>query len=151
MWIVVTVVLAALAIRGVRAAYVAYLLFAVLLIPARVGFQIQPLVCEFPVSVASGLYSLPKWGHVLPSALLSLTTLMQFRQRGARALLWAVALTLGLGLVAEFEQGVFRNGNCRMRDLIPDAAGAFLGAAIGWAWSASRRSGATGGLADSGA
>ena len=74
MWLIVTVVLAVLSLRGSRWAYVAYMLFATLFIPARAGFQIQPLVCETP------------------------------------------------------------GGNCRMRDLVPDTAGAIFGAAIGWAW-----------------
>jgi hypothetical protein len=43
-------------------------------------------------------------------------------------------VTVALGLLAELEQGLFRSGNCRMRDLVPDTAGAIFGAAIGWAW-----------------
>jgi hypothetical protein len=48
MWLIVTVVLAVLSLRGSLGAYVAYMLFAILLIPARAGFQIQPLVLRNP-------------------------------------------------------------------------------------------------------
>jgi VanZ family protein len=134
-WLIVTVVLGALSLRGSRGAYVAYMLFAILFIPARAGFQMQSLVCETPVSVSSALYSLQNWQHIILSALVSLMTLAQFREeRGAAALLTAIVVTVALGVMAELEQGLFRSGHCRMRDLVPDTAGAVLGAAIGLAW-----------------
>ena len=134
MWFIVTIVLAALAVRGSRSAYAAYVLVAILFIPARAGFQIQPLVCEIPVSVASGLYSLQNWQHIVLSALLSLMTVAQFRKRGTIAFVTAIGVTVALGFLAELEQGLFRRGHCRMRDLVPDTAGALLGVFIGWAW-----------------
>jgi hypothetical protein len=134
MWLVVTVVLAVLSLRGSRWAYLAYMLFAILFIPARAGFHVQPLVCETPVSVASALYSMQNWQHILLGALVALITLAQFRGRGATALVTAMVVTVALGLMAELEQGLFRSGHCRMRDLVPDTAGAILGAAVGWAW-----------------
>jgi hypothetical protein len=131
----VTVVLAVFALRGARWAYVAYLLFAILFMPARAGFQIQPLICATPVSISSALYSLQNWAHIVLTALVALMTLAQFRERNAAAIVTAIAVTVTLGLLAELEQGLFRTGNCRMRDLVPDTAGAILGAAGGWAWS----------------
>jgi VanZ family protein len=139
MWIIVTVVLATLTLRGSRAAYLAYMLYAVLFIPARAGFQMQPLLCEYPVSVASGLYSLQKWGHILPSAIVSLMSVVQFRKRGLAAFSTALVITVALGFLAELEQGFFRDGNCRMRDLVPDTAGAILGLVIAFAWWRVRR------------
>jgi len=141
MWLIVTIVLAALALRGSRAAYAAYLLFAILFIPARAGFQMQPLVCEIPVSVASALYSLQNWQHILLSALVSLMTLAQFRKRHATAFVTAIGVTVALGFLAELQQGLFRSGHCRMRDLVPDTAGALVGVVIGWAWRRMRRAG----------
>ena len=138
MWLVVTVVLAVLSLRGSRWAYLAYMLFAILLIPARAGFHIQPLVCETPVSVPSALYSMQNWQHILLGALVALMTLAQFRERGATALVTAIVFTGALGLLAELEQGL-RRGNCRMRDLVPDTAGAMFGAAVGCAWRTLRR------------
>lgn len=32
-----------------------------------------------------------------------------------------------MGMLVELSQGVTAHGNCRMRDLIPDSAGALLG------------------------
>jgi len=134
-WLIPTVVLAVLALRGSRLAYVVYILFAILFIPARAGFQMQSLVCEVPISVSSALYSLQNWKHIILCAVLSLMTLAQFRKRGATALLTAIGVTVAMGLLAELEEGLFRSGHCRMRDLVPDTAGALLGAAIGLAWS----------------
>ena len=112
-----------------------------LLIPARAGVEVQPLLCEFPVSVASGLYSLRNWQHIGLGALVSAMTMAQFREHGRGAVTTAIAVTVALGLVAEIQQGLFRSGHCRMRDLVPDTAGALLGVGLAWAW---RRRGSAG-------
>lgn len=135
MWLIVVVPLAVLSLRGSRWAYGAFVLFAIAFLPARAGFEIQSLVCETPVSVASGLYSLQNWKHILLCTVVSLMTLAQFRERSPRAFFVAILATVSLGFVAELEQGLFREGHCRMRDLVPDAAGAMLGAAVGLVWS----------------
>ena len=135
MWLIFVVPLALLSLRGSRWAYCAFVLFAIGFLPARAGFQIQPLLCETQVSVAGALYSLQNWKHVLLCMIVALMTLAQFHERAAREVVVAILATVSLGFVAELEQGFFRNGHCRMRDLVPDTAGAMLGAAVGFAWS----------------
>jgi VanZ family protein len=135
MWLIVVVPLAVLSLRGSRWAYGGFVLFAIAFLPARAGFEIQSLVCETPVSVASGLYSLQNWKHILLCTVVSLMTLAQFRERSPRAFVVAILATVSLGFVAELEQGFLRDGHCRMRDLVPDAAGAMLGASLGLVWS----------------
>ena len=42
----------------------------------------------------------------------------------------AFATTMVVGALLELAQGVCGEGHCRLRDLLPDAAGAFLGWAL---------------------
>ena len=40
---------------------------------------------------------------------------------------WSFAATVALGLLVEIEEGATRTGNCRLTDVLPDAAGALIG------------------------
>src|SRR5260370_13944562 len=63
---------------------------------------------------------------------------VQFRRSDARAV-WALLATLLVGALVEIAEGMTGRGHCRLRDLVPDAAGA-LGAALLLAvWSRLRR------------
>src|SRR6266478_2210671 len=55
---------------------------------------------------------------------------VQFRRSGARGI-WALLATLLVGALVEIAEGMTMTGrgHCRVRDLVPDAAGA-LGAAL---------------------
>lgn len=141
MWLpLVAVPLIVLALRGSRWAYVAYLVFAIGFLPARAGFQLAPFTCELNVSVASALFSLQNGMHIVLSTLVAMMTMAQFKERRGVAAGTAVAVTVALGLIAELEQGAFAQGHCRMRDLVPDLAGAVLGALalVSWGYYSSR-------------
>src|SRR5260370_25517112 len=63
---------------------------------------------------------------------------VQFRRSDARAI-WALLATLLVGALVEIAEGMTGRGHCRVRGLVPDAAGA-LGAALLLAvWSRLRR------------
>ena len=44
-----------------------------------------------------------------------------------------------MGLFVELAEGISGEGHCRMRDLVPDAAGALLGAVYVLLWNAARK------------
>lgn len=134
--LLLTIPLVVLALRGSRWAFVAYLVFAVGFLPARAGFQLSPFTCETEVSVASALFSLQNWKHIVLSAIVAMMTVAQFRVRRGVAAGTAVAVTVVLGLIAELEQGAFAQRHCRMRDLVPDFTGAALGALVLVGWRA---------------
>src|SRR5260370_34617640 len=70
---------------------------------------------------------------------------VQFRRSDARAV-WALLATLLVGVLVAIADGMTGRGHCRLRDLVPDAAGA-LGAALLLAvWSRLRRKPADGRL-----
>ncbi len=128
LWLMVFLALAFFSFRGSRWAYGTFLVLAVGFIPARAGFALQSLVCETSVGLASAAYSLRNWKHVVLCAVLAWMTVAQLRQPRTWVFFVAVLGTVSLGLVAELEQGLFRDGHCRMRDLVPDTVGAVLGA-----------------------
>lgn len=134
MWLLVTVPLVVLSLRGSRWAFAVYVLLAITFLPARAGFHLSPFTCETEVSVSSALFSLQNWKHVGLTSMVAMMTMAQFRDRRAGAASAAVAVTVALGLIAELEQGAFGQGHCRLRDLAPDLAGALLGALVLVSW-----------------
>lgn len=131
MWTVgriVLLVLALLALFRVRWAFVAYLGLALSWIPARAGFHLQPLRCEWAVTPAGMALSLTKWPHILLFAFFGAMCAAQLRRRDGRALAIVALAAALVGLVVELEETATRSGSCRMRDLFPDVAGAVVGA-----------------------
>ncbi len=47
---------------------------------------------------------------------------------------WAALATIAMGALVEVGQGVSGKGHCRLRDLIPDAAGVLLGSVLVLLW-----------------
>ena len=84
--------------------------------------------------------SVANHGHVVLFGLFFLMSWAQLSagQGVARRLVLATLLTLGMGVLVELAQGITGHGNCRARDLIPDAIGAALAAALLLAWRAWR-------------
>ena len=147
MWpftIIVFLVLGTLAFRGVRWAYVTFVFLGLLFFPARVGFRLDPQPCEWELSVPLALFSLTKYAHIVLFAIFFLLTTVQLRSYSRRAqLLIASGAVLVMGGYVEMAQALTGKGHCRVRDLIPDAAGALLGAllVVSWYTIARRRSG----------
>jgi hypothetical protein len=123
------------ALRGDRRAYAAFVTVGALWIPGRTGFRLHAPVCDVALTLAGSASAVTKWSHVLLFALFFLLTAAQAVERtGAAA--WAVLGTLAFGVLIEIEQGATGTGTCRLRDLVPDAAGALVGVGVLSAWRA---------------
>lgn len=120
-------VLAIPAMRGVRWAYVAFVVLGLVYIPASVGFRIDPTPCDLTVDLPLAILSLSNYPHIIIFFLFFLITTRQFRVSGWRSWGWSIALTMAMGAALEIAQALSGNGHCRARDLIPDFAGALLG------------------------
>jgi hypothetical protein len=132
MWLVafIRVGLAILSLRGVRWAYVAFLVLGLLYFPAKVGFRFDPHPCELTFGISLALYSLTNYAHIVLFALCFVLTSAQFRTPSRSAFAWAAAITLAVGALVEIAEGATGQGHCRSRDLIPDAVGALTGSVI---------------------
>lgn len=111
-----------------RWAYALFVLLSLAYIPARTGFQLQTPQCEGVPSLGLALFSLTNYAHIVLFSVFFLMTVMQFPVRNGTALGWAALATLVMGALVELAEGATRTGHCRLRDLVPDTAGAALGA-----------------------
>jgi hypothetical protein len=143
MWLVtsVFVVLCVLAFLGKRWAYFTFVVLGILFFPARVGFRFDPHSCECALSWPLVWYSLTKYGHLVRFIIFFLMTCAQVRNYSLRAqLLISSGAVLTMGIYVELAEGFTGNGNCRLRDLVPDMAGALIGALVWLTWLKLRRS-----------
>jgi len=62
-------------------------------------------------------------------------TSAQFRMNKRSAFVQAGLLTVTMGALVEIAQGITGNVNCRLRDLVPDSAGALVGTALVFLWN----------------
>jgi hypothetical protein len=114
-----------LAIRGARWAYVAFVVLSLLSFPAHADFHFIRPACELLVTPQLALFSFRNVPHILLFAPFFLVSRVQLA--GPRASMWAFVATLAMGALVELAEGVSGQGHCRLRDLLPDAAGATLG------------------------
>jgi len=117
-----------LSLRRKRWAYVAFVALGFLYFPARVGFQLQPRACRFDFDIPLAMYSLNNHAHIVLFALFFVMTSFQFDLDKRSSYLKAGLLTLVMGALVELGEGLSGRGNCRIRDLVPDLAGAVVGA-----------------------
>ena len=132
-------VLGILSLRGLRWAYVAFVASGLLYFPAKVGFHLNPNPCQFIFDTSLAIHSLTNYGHVVLFAMFFVMSSAQFRVSDRTTLAWAALAAITMGALVELAQGVTGEGNCRSRDLIPDAVGILVGVAtvrllirIGW-------------------
>ena len=132
MWLLafVRIVLGLLALRGVRWAYVAFVVLGLLYFPAKVGFRLDPRPCQLTFDIPLAIHSLTNYGHVVLFALFFVMTSAQFRVSNWPVFAWSAAATIVMGTLVEVAQGVTGEGNCRLRDLIPDTLGILVGSVI---------------------
>jgi hypothetical protein len=133
MWLVsiVFIVLAAFAFRGARWAYITFVVLGILFFPARVGFHFNPKPCEVALNVPLALFSLKNYGHVVLFTLFFLLTSVQARRYPLHMqFLIALGAVLAFGVYVEVAEGFTGKGHCRVRDLVPDTAGAVIGALL---------------------
>ncbi len=132
MWLLsfVRLLLGVLSLRGNRWAYVAFMVLGLLYFPMSVGFRFDPQPCELAPSLSLAIFSLTNYAHLVLFALCFVMTSAQFQRFDWPAFAWATLITVVIGALVEVAEGVTGNGHCRLRDLLPDAAGALLGAAV---------------------
>ena len=129
--VVLWVACAIFALRGARWAYAIFVLLGFIWIPARTGFRLHAPPCDFDLRIA--LVSLKKYKHIFLFGMFFLMTWVQLR-RVRHATLWAALATLAMGVLIELEEGATGTGYCHATDLLPDAAGALVGAAVARVW-----------------
>ncbi|HEV2803275.1 MAG TPA: hypothetical protein VGW12_22635 [Pyrinomonadaceae bacterium] len=130
MWLLafVRLIFGLLALRGIRWAYVTFVVLGLLYFPTKVGFQLAPRPCQFAFDVPLAIHSLTNYGHIVLFALFFVMTIAQFRMSNRSAFVWSAVATVVMGALVEVAQGVTGEGNCRLRDLIPDGVGILVGA-----------------------
>jgi len=135
----VLALLALIALRGKSWAYLAFVVLGLLYFPAQTHFRVHAPKCEQLLPTIQVLVlSLHDYAHIALFAGFYWMSWVQFRRSGARSV-WALLATLLVGALVEIAEGMTGRGHCRVRDLVPDAAGA-LGAALLLAvWSRLRR------------
>lgn len=132
MWVltVIRVLLAILSLRGIRWAYVAFMILGLLYFPLKVSFSFDPHPCELIFDGRLAIHSFTNFPHIVLFALGYILTAAQFQLSKWSSFLWSAGLILFFGAIVEILQGVTGEGHCRARDLIPDTAGALIGALI---------------------
>lgn len=123
----VFLLLAVLAARGVRWAYVAFVLMIPLSFPAFTGFRVDPKPCDLTFDLPLAVQSLSNYSHVLLFAFFFLVTTKHFRWSEWPSWGRSIGMTMGMGAVMEIAQGLSGNHHCKSVDLIPDVVGALLG------------------------
>src|SRR5881296_3116688 len=123
----VLALLALITLRGKRWAYFAFVVLGLLYFPAQTHFRVHAPKCEQLLPTMQVLVlSLQNYAHIALFAGFYWMSWVQFRRTEAR-FVWALLATLLVGALVEIAEGMTGRGHCRLRDLVPDAAGA-LGA-----------------------
>jgi hypothetical protein len=99
----------------------------------RVSLEVRQ--CDLTVSVTLAITSLTNYAHIALFGPFFVITIAQFRMKTASAFAWTAMATMIMGAIVEREQGLTGRGHCRLRDLLPDAAGVLLAAALIFTWS----------------
>jgi hypothetical protein len=132
-------VLGILSLRGLRWAYITFVLLGLLYFPASVGFRLDPQPCELTFDIPLAIHSLTNYSHIVLFALFFLMTSAQFHMSNWSAFAWAAVAGIIMGVLVELAEGITGNGHCRSRDLIPNAVGILLGSLIVLLWNRIRR------------
>lgn len=127
---VVRLFLGLFSLRGNRWAYIAFMALGLLYFPMSVDFRFNPQPCELTPSLSLALFSLTNYPHIVLFALCFVITSAQFPKFSWSAFAWVALITLVMGALVEGAEGITGKGHCRLRDLIPDTAGALLGSVI---------------------
>ena len=127
----VLALLVLLVLRGKRWAYPAFVVLGLLYFPAQAHFRVHAPKCEQLIPTMNVVVlSLQNYAIIALFAGFCWMSWVQFRRTNAR-FVWAVLATVLAGVLVEIAEGVTGRGGvaCRVRDLVPVAAGA-LGAAL---------------------
>ena len=124
-----------LSLRGMRWAYVTFVVLGLLYFPASVGFRLNPQPCELVPNIPMAIYSLGNYAHIVLFVLFFLMTSAQFRMSHWSGYAWAALACIVMGILVELAEGISGTHHCRVRDLVPDAAGVVIGAGIVFLWN----------------
>ncbi len=123
-----------IAFIGKRWAYATFIVLGLLYFPVSVGFVFNSRPCEWTFGLDLAVYSLTNFAHIVLFAVFFVMTIAQFRYELTwRTFGWSMLAVVVMGLLVELAEGLTGEHNCRMRDLIPDAAGGLLGAGLVYA------------------
>lgn len=131
LWIGTVLIFTTLAIASmfkVRFAYVAFVALGVLWMPARAAFRFDPKDCETAKSFALALHSMTNYKHIVLFTIFAIMTLAQFASDDRWRFVKLAFIALGMTVAVEGEQALLGVGHCRVRDLVPNAAGSLIGA-----------------------
>src|SRR3989442_13928670 len=122
----VLALLALIALRRKRWAYLAFVVLGLLYFPAQTHFRVHAQKCEQLLPTMHVLVlSLHNYAYIALFAGFYWMSWVQFRRSDARGI-WALLATLVVGVLVEIAEGMTMTGrgHCRVADLVPGAAGA---------------------------
>jgi hypothetical protein len=131
---VIFLALAILSLRGVRSAYVAFILAAALYYPVSVDFQLNPRPCELSVDSSVVRFALRDLERIGLAAVFFLMSWAQFRASAESALVRAGVATFLMAALLEAAQSVIGHA-CRLSDLAPVFPGVAVGAVVASIWN----------------
>jgi hypothetical protein len=114
------------ALRASRWTYAIVFPLSLLYFPLKAG-GVRPVECEWTFNASLAVASLSNIPHMAGFAIFFMLSVAQL-PNVRRAMAWSFAASFALGLLVEIAEGATGIHNCRMRDLIPDMAGACIGA-----------------------
>ncbi len=132
-WTLTFVAFAALAAASMfrlRFAYATFVVLGVLWMPVRASFRLSPTSCETAMSIPLAVHSMTNYKHIVLFAMFTMMTLAQFEQDDRWRFLKLAVIALGMTVVVEGEQALLAVGHCRVRDVVPNAAGTVVGACL---------------------
>ena len=124
-----------LSMRGVRWAYITFVVLGLLYFPASVGFRLNPQPCALTFDVPLAIHSLTNYPHIVLFALFFVMTSAQLRMSNWSGFAWAAIAATVMGVLVELAEGITGKGHCRSRDMIPNTVGILLGAVIVLLWN----------------
>src|SRR5439155_1335380 len=139
----VLALLALIALRGKRWAYLTFVLLGLLYFPAQTHFRVHAPKCEQLLPTLHLLVPLlHDYAYIALFAGFYWMSWVQFGRSDGRGV-WALVATLLVAALVEIAEGMTGGGrgqvHCRVRDLVPDAAGAVGAALLLAIWSRLRR------------
>src|SRR5437773_1611248 len=139
----VLALLALIALRGKRWAYLTFVLLGLLYFPAQSHYRVHAPKCEQLLPALHLIVPLlHNYAYIALFAGFYWISWVQFGRSDARGV-WALVATLLVAALVEIAEGMTGGGrgqvHCRVRELVPDAAGAVGAALLLAIWSRLRR------------
>jgi VanZ family protein len=114
------------ALRVSRWTYSILFALSLLYFPLKAG-GVRPVECEWTFSASLAVYSLGNIQHIVGFAIFFMLSVAQL-PNVKHAMAWSFLACFAMGFLVEIAEGATGIHHCRMRDLIPDMAGACVGA-----------------------